>query len=130
MQHGPYHTPLVQGVADRAREQLARLQFEAPRVTLVDGRGVRHTPWSTDPRDLLEYTLGAQIVTPYDFALSVRVALREYAPDHLVAPGPGNTLGGVAGQILIAEGWRGIRERADFDRVQQGEQPILVSMRR
>ncbi len=130
MQHGPYHTPLVQGVADRARAQLSRLDFRAPQLTLIDGRGVRHTPWSADPRDLMAYTLGDQITTPYDFALSVRVALREAAPDHLVAPGPGNTLGGVAGQILIAEGWRGIRERVDFDRVQQSEQPMLVSMRR
>lgn len=130
MQHGPYHTPLVQEVADRARAQLARLQFQMPNVTLIDGRGARHTPWSADPRALMEYTLGAQIVTPYDFALSVRVALREYAPDHLVAPGPGNTLGGVTGQILIAEGWRGIHERANFDRMQQSDEPILVSMRR
>jgi malonyl CoA-acyl carrier protein transacylase len=130
MQHGPYHTPLVKVVAEKARAQLSALDFRAPSVTLIDGRGVRHSPWSTDPRDLMEYTLGAQIVTPYDFALSVRVALREFAPDHLVAPGPGNTLGGVAGQILIAEGWRGIRDRADFDRVQQSDEPMLVSMRR
>ncbi|MFN0242985.1 MAG: ACP S-malonyltransferase [Planctomycetota bacterium] len=130
MQHGPYHTPLVQEVATKARAQLARLAFRAPRVTLIDGRGARFTPWSTDVSALVDYTLGAQITTPYDFALSVRVALREYAPDHLVAPGPGNSLGGVIGQILIAEGWRGIRERADFDRVQQSEKPVLVSMRR
>lgn len=130
MQHGPYHTPLVREVADRARAQLARLSFRAPRIPLIDGRGARFTPWSTDVRELVDYTLGAQITTPYDFALSVRVALREYAPDHLVAPGPGNSLGGVIGQILIAEGWRKIHERADFDRVQQSDAPMLVSMRR
>jgi [acyl-carrier-protein] S-malonyltransferase len=130
MQHGPYHTPLVEPVAARARESLSRLAFRAPHTTLVDGRGARFTPWSCDVDGLIEYTLGAQITTPYDFSTSVRVALREYAPDLLVAPGPGNTLGGVCGQILIAEGWRGIRSRTDFDRVQQGETPILVSMRR
>jgi malonyl CoA-acyl carrier protein transacylase len=130
VQHGPYHTALVQSVAERAREQLSRLEFRAPRITLIDGRGARFTPWSTDVRALVEYTLGAQIVTPYDFTRSVRVALREHAPEHLVCPGPGNTLGGVCGQILIAEGWRGIRSREDFDRVQSSEQPILISMRR
>jgi malonyl CoA-acyl carrier protein transacylase len=130
VQHGPYHTPLVQSVSDRARERLSRLEFRAPRVTLIDGRGARFTPWSTDVSALAEYTLGAQVTTPYDFTLSVRVALREHAPDHLVCPGPGNTLGGVCGQILIAEGWREIRSREDFDRVQASDTPVLVSMRR
>jgi [acyl-carrier-protein] S-malonyltransferase len=130
MQHGPYHTPLVQSVADRAREKLARLELRAPRITLIDGRGARFTPWSTDVRALAEYTLGEQVTTPYDFTLSVRVALREHAPDQLVCPGPGNALGGVCGQILIAEGWRGIRSREDFDRVQASDAPMLVSMRR
>jgi [acyl-carrier-protein] S-malonyltransferase len=130
MQHGPYHTPLVEPVAARARKSLARLGWRAPHTTLVDGRGARFTPWSCDVDELVRYTLGAQITTPYDFTTSVRVALREYAPDQIVTPGPGNTLGGVCGQILIAEGWRGIHSRADFDRVQQGETPMLVSMRR
>jgi len=130
MQHGPYHTPLVQSVADRARERLSRLEYRAPRITLIDGRGAQFTPWSTDVSELVEYTLGTQVVTPYDFTRSVRVALREHAPDHLVCPGPGNTLGGVCGQILIAEGWRGIHSRVDFDRVQAGDSPILISMRR
>ncbi len=130
MQHGPYHTPLVRGVADQAKQRLSRLEFRAPRVTLIDGRGARFTPWSTDPAALAEYTLGAQITTPYDFTASVGVALREYAPDHLVCPGPGNSLGGVCGQILVQQGWRGIHAREDFDRVQQSDAPILISMRR
>jgi len=130
MQHGPYHTPFAAPVAERARARLADLRFRAPRTTLVDGRGARFTPWSTDPRELAEYTLSAQIVEPFDFTASVRVALREHAPDRLVCPGPGNTLGGVCGQILVLEGWRGIRSREDFDRVQAGEDPVLVSMRR
>ena len=130
MQHGPYHTPLLEPVARKARERLGDLRFRAPRTTLVDGRGVRFTPWSTDPRELADYTLGAQVVETFDFGASVRVALREHAPDRLVCPGPGNTLGGVCGQILVAEGWRGIASREDFDRVQSGEDPVLVSMRR
>jgi malonyl CoA-acyl carrier protein transacylase len=130
MQHGAYHTPFVASVAEKARERLAGLRFSAPRTTLVDGRGARFTPWSTDPAELARYTLGAQVVEPFDFTASVRVALREHAPDLLVCPGPGNTLGGVCGQILVREGWRGIGSREEFDRVQQGAEPILVSMRR
>jgi [acyl-carrier-protein] S-malonyltransferase len=130
MQHGPYHTPLVSDVAEKARASLAALEFRAPDVTLIDGRGVRFTPWSSDLEELRAYTLGAQVTEPYDFSLSVRVALREHAPEQLVCPGPGNTLGGVCAQIAIAEGWREIRSKADFTRVQESEAPLLVSMRR
>jgi len=130
IQHGAYHTPLVQPVATAAREELARLVFREPTTTLIDGRGVRFTPWATDVAQLVDYTLGLQVVEPYDFTLSVRVALREQAPDHLVLPGPGNTLGGVCGQILIAEGWRGLRNKADFERAQASERPCVISMRR
>ena len=130
MQHGPYHTPLVQSVAKQARERLADLVFRAPQVTLIDGRGVCSTPWSTDPDELAGYTFGEQVVAPYDVTASVRVALREYAPDQIVCPGPGNTLGGVCGQVFVREGWRGVRARDDFDRAQQGTDAPLRSMRR
>jgi len=130
LQHGPYHTPLVAEVQRRARESLSRLDFQAPRTTLIDGRGARFTPWSTDVAALVEYTLGAQIVEPFSFHASVRSALREFAPERIVLPGPGNSLGGVCGQILALEGWRDIRTKADFERVQSSERPILVSMRR
>lgn len=130
MQHGPYHTPLVAEVAERARQRLADLEFRRPRATLIDGRGRRHTPWSADTAELARYTLGEQVVTPYDLTLSLRVALREHAPERVVCPGPGNTLGGVVGQTLVREGWRGIRSRADFERVQSGGDPVVVSMRR
>ncbi len=86
--HGPYHTPLVAGVASEARARFSTLDWRAPSVTLIDGRGARFTPWATDPVELAWYTLGEQIVTPYRFAAGARVALREYAPD---APGPDRT---------------------------------------
>lgn len=130
VQHGAYHTPLVQPVSQYAFETLRRLDFRAPRVTLVDGRGVRFTPWSADVPALVDYTLGAQVVEPYDFTLSVRVALREYAPARIVLPGPGNTLGGICGQIAAAEGWRGVRCKSDFDALQRSEEPLVSSMRR
>lgn len=129
-QHGPYHTPLLRGVAAKAARALARLRWRAPKVALVDGRGVRWSPWSTDPAALRDYTLETQVTTPYDFAASLRVLLREHAPERLVLPGPGNTLGGICGQALVAEGWRGIRSRADFEREQGGDAPPVHSLRR
>ncbi len=128
--HGPYHTPLLAGVSARARSTLAELRWRRPEIALIDGRGRRFTPWSADPAELADYTLGAQVVTPYDFTLSVRVALREYAPDELCLPGPGNSLGGVCGQILVQERWRGIDSRAAFEAEQQGAAAPVRSLRR
>jgi malonyl CoA-acyl carrier protein transacylase len=129
-QHGPYHTPLASSVAARAREQLARLAFRRPERALIDGRGIRFTPLATDLDELRAYTLGAQVDTPYDFTASVRVATLEYAPERLVLPGPGNTLGGVCAQVLIELSWRGLGARADFEAVQAGAAPVIESMRR
>ena len=128
--HGPYHTSRIADVAARAREILKDLEFVPPKVPLIDGRGVCFSPWSTDPSELRAYTLDTQLVTPYDFTSSVRVALREYAPERLVLPGPGNSLGAVCGHVLVEEGWRGIRSRSDFDREQEGDEPVVVSMDR
>lgn len=128
--HGPYHTPLVAHVAAAARERLADLDWRAPSLTLVDGRGARWTPWSADPDALRDYTLGDQVTTPYRFAVSVRVALREHAPDVLVLPGPGNSLGGVCGQLIVAEGYRGIDSREAFELAQRSDSPLVLSMRR
>lgn len=130
VQHGPYHTPLAAEVSAAASERLADLRFRAPRTTLIDGRGQRWTPWSSDPEALREYTLRTQVTTPYDLTRALRVLLREHAPARLVLPGPGNTLGGVCGQILVREGWRGIRSREDFTRVQESDAPIVESLGR
>jgi [acyl-carrier-protein] S-malonyltransferase len=129
VQHGPYHTPLAAGVAERARETMARLRFRAPDVALVDGRGARWSPWSADGGELARYTLGEQVVAPFDFTRCVRVVLREHAPERLFLPGPGNSLGGVCGQVLALEGWRGIRSRVEFEAVQGSAEPVVVSMR-
>jgi len=126
--HGPYHTPLCNGVAERARATLSELDWRRPNTTLIDGRGRRFTPWSTDPAALRDYTLGAQVTTPYDLTLSVRVALREHAPDELVLLGPGNTLGGVVAQILIAE--RRLASKTDFERAQAEPNAPVRSLRR
>ncbi len=91
---------------------------------------MRTTPWSCDVAALRDYTLGEQVVAPYDFTRSVRVVLREHAPDELVLPGPGNSLGGVCGQILVAERWHGVASRADFEALQAGPDAVVRSLRR
>ena len=130
LHHGPYHTPLVGAVARGARELLADLEFRAPHTALVDGSGAVHTPTACDVQRLRAYTLGAQILEPYDFSRSARVLLREFAPEQLVLPGPGNTLGGVSGQILVQEGWRGLHSKSDFELAQMGPSPPVRSLRR
>ncbi len=129
-QHGPYHTPLLEPVSQAARESLAQLQFRRPTTTLIDGRGRQHSPWSACPDQLREYTLGEQVVTPYDLGASLRVGLREFAPDKIVLPGPGNTLGGITGQALVQAGWRGVHSKQDFLDLQAGDDAIVVSMRK
>ncbi len=99
-------------------------------MTLVDGRGVRFTPWSTDPAELAEHTLRGQGASTYDFATAMRVALREYAPDVVLLPGPGGSLGAACAQNIVAEGYRGIRSRGEFEAAQAGPSPLLLSMRR
>jgi [acyl-carrier-protein] S-malonyltransferase len=128
--HGPYHTPLVEHVAEAAGDRLADLRWQRPSVTMIDGRGARWSPWSTDPAALRDYTLGEQVTTPFRFAVSLRVALREHAPDVLVLPGPGNSLGGICGQQVVTEGYRGIRNRVEFEAAQRSAAPVVLSMRR
>ena len=125
-----WHTALRARSAAAAAERLGSLSWDRPNVTLVDGRGVRFTPWSTDPEALAEQTLNGQANAPYDFARGFRVALREYAPDVVMLPGPGASLGAACAQLIVAEGYRGLRSRADFEAAQAGSSPILLSMRR
>jgi len=129
-QHGPYHTPLVEPVSQRAQQELGQLEFRRPWTTLIDGSGRRHTPWSADVAGLRAYTFGAQVTQPYDFTASVRVALCEHGPERLVLVGPGNTLGSITGQILVETRWKGIRSREDFQRVQESAAPLVESLQR
>jgi acyl transferase domain-containing protein len=125
-----WHTPLRAAAAEAAAARLADLAWQRPSVTLIDGRGVRFTPWSTDPEALAEYTLHEHPRTTYDFAASFRVALREHAPDVVLLPGPGATLGAACAQIIVSEGYAGLRSRAEFEGSQSGQRPILLSVRR
>lgn len=125
-----WHTPLRARSAAGAAARLGDLGWERPKVTIVDGRGVRFTPLSTDPSHLAEQSLVGLAEAPYDFARAFRVALREYAPDVVLLPGPGATLGTACAQLIVAEGYRGIRSRTELEAVQAGPSPLLLSMRR
>ncbi|MFZ5476013.1 MAG: ACP S-malonyltransferase [Myxococcota bacterium] len=127
--HSAFHTPLMRPTSERAFRDLSDLRWQAPRVPLVDGRGAVFRPRHADPGELRDYTLGHQVVEPYDFTASVRVALREYAPDALVLLGPGGNLGGPVAQVLIADAWRGLASKSEFQRAQK-EAPFVISMAR
>lgn len=109
--HGPFHTRLCEGTAAQARAALADLPIREPSCHLIDGFGNVHTPWSADPRELLEYTTGAQVLETFDFSASVRTAIREFHPDVLLCAGPGTSLRAPVGHCVLREGWRGLRTR-------------------
>ena len=127
--HGPFHTPLMFGSSDKAKTELPTSLFGRPALPLVDGRGQIWRRLSSELAALWAYSFGHQILAPYDFARSVQVAVREYAPDVIILPGPGDTLGGAIAQSLIGIGWQGITSKADF-MARQAEEPVLLSMGR
>ncbi|MEQ1505747.1 MAG: ACP S-malonyltransferase [Myxococcota bacterium] len=124
--HSAFHTPLMEATSARARAELTGLRFRSPAVPLVDGRGAIFRPRSADPEALRDYTLGHQVVRPYDFTTSIVTALHHTAPDRVVALGPGNPLGGPIARILVADGWHGIRTKASFEQ-ENRDHPMLLS---
>lgn len=127
--HGPFHTPLMFGSSDKAKAELPVSLFGGPAIPMVDGRGHVWRRFSSDPTAVWDYSFGHQILAPYDFALSVQVAVKEFAPDVVILPGPGDTLGGAIAQALIGIEWQGIASKADF-MARQASDPILLSMGR
>jgi len=122
--HSAFHTALLQATSERARIDLGDLAYRAPEVPLIDGRGTVFRPLHADPAELAEYTLGHQVVAPYDFTRAVLTALRHTGADVVVALGPGNSLGGPLARILVAAGWTGMRTMDDLP---TQESPVLLS---
>lgn len=125
--HAAFHTPMQEPVAAKGRAALPPALFGQPKLPLIDGRGAIWWPGATDPDALRAYTLGHQVVEPYDFTRALAVAAREFAPDLFIVTGPGTTLGGAVAQGLILADWRGIGDRAAF-RAAQAERELLISM--
>jgi len=126
--HGPFHTPLMQGSSDRAFE-LPASWFGGPSIPMIDGRGQIWRPRASDAEALRHYTFGTQILDRYDFTHAIQVAMKEYAPDRIILLGPGDTLGGAIAQALIACRWRGLTSKAEFQEMQAAD-PFLISMGR
>lgn len=126
--HRAFHTPLVSRVADAVTASWS-LDWRAPKHHLILGNGAVVTPWSADPRALAQYTLREQVVTPFRLAAAIRTGLRELAPDAIVLTGPGESIGGSLGAAMIAEGFRGLRDRDAF-RKRQSADPLLLSLAR
>lgn len=125
--HAAFHTGLQAPVAEQARQRLSAAMFGQPRLPLIDGRGAIWWPGATRIDALWDYTLGHQVVAPYDFTRAVRTAALEFAPDLFIVPGPGTTLGGAVAQSLILCKWKGMDCKAAFHERQQAE-PLLVAM--
>jgi malonyl CoA-acyl carrier protein transacylase len=126
--HGPFHTPLMQGSSDRAFK-LPPEWIRSPSIPMTDGRGHIWRPFATDPKALRQYTFGTQILETYHFTRAVQVAVREHAPDRIILLGPGDTLGGAIAQALIAIEWQGLRSKRDFQEL-QASSPYLLAMGR
>lgn len=125
--HAAFHTALQAPVAANGRAALPETLFRQPAKPLVDGRGHVWWPGAATTAALRNYTLGHQVVEPYDFTAAIRTAAREFAPDYFIIPGPGTTLGGAVAQSLIRANWRGLASKSDFQRL-QAETPFLISM--
>ena len=112
--HGPFHTELCVATAEEALPLLSALPARQPHAWLVDGEGALHSPWSADPLELLRWTATAQVVRTFDVTACVRVALREFNTDVALCAGPGTSLRAPVGHVVLAQGWRGLRNKKDL----------------
>ena len=125
--HAAFHTPLLSHVPPMARAALPADLFARPSLPLIDGQGTQHSPWSSDIARLYDYTLGAQIDTPFDFSRAIEVAAKDYAPDAFILLGPGTTMGAPVAQELIRWRWRGLTGKGAF-KERQARDPLFLSM--
>lgn len=125
--HGAFHSPIMQAICAQARASLSADIFSKIDVPLIDGRGSYWQPWSADPAELWDYTLGEQITHTYDYGLAIQGSVREFAPDQLIILGPGNSLGAVTAQALIDINWQGLQSKQSFSDRQENN-PFILSM--
>ena len=127
--HAAFHTRLQAPVSERGLNDLPADLFRPPEIPMIDGRGHIWHRFSTEPSELHAYTLGHQVVEPYDFTRALEVAMREFAPDCVIVTEPGTTLGGAVAQSLIKINWQGLSSKQDFMQ-RQAENPIVLAMGR
>ena len=124
--HAGFHTHLQRPISKLGFDALSEQLFVQPTIPLIDGRGAIWYPNSTDISALYNYTLGHQVVEPYDFTAAIRTAAREFMPDVFIVLGPGTTLGGATAQALIQANWRGWRSKLDFEQEAQTQTRLLL----
>ena len=124
--HAGFHTHLQRPISKLGFDALSEQLFVQPTIPLIDGRGAIWYPNSTDTSALYNYTLGHQVVEPYDFTAAIRTAAREFMPDVFIVLGPGTTLGGATAQALIQANWRGWRSKLDFEQEAQTQPRLLL----
>lgn len=124
--HAAFHTALQAPVAEAGRARLGAELFGQPALPLIDGRGALWFPQSSRPDLIRAYTLGHQVVAPYDFTAAIRTAARELMPDLFIVLGPGTTLGGAVAQSLLLAEWRGITSKQAFQEAMQSAPPMLA----
>ncbi|WP_406646427.1 ACP S-malonyltransferase [Aliisedimentitalea scapharcae] len=127
--HAGFHTNLQKPVSALGQARLGRALLRQPDLALIDGRGGLWQRGASDLAELYDYTLGHQVVEPYDFTAAIRTAARELMPDVFIVLGPGTTLGGAVAQSLLLSGWRGMSGKAEFQS-EQDKTPRLIAMGR
>jgi [acyl-carrier-protein] S-malonyltransferase len=126
--HAAFHTTFMQGASDKALSLWPAARFNQPQLPLIDGRGQIWPNFGSDLAALQRYTLQHQVCQTYDFSKALQVAVKEFAPQHIILLGPGASLGGAVAQSLIEINWQGLSSKQDFIAAQQSEPPYVLSM--
>lgn len=126
--HAAFHTAFMQTASDKALALWPAARFNQPQLPMIDGRGQIWPGFGSDLAALQRYTLQHQVCQSYDFSKALQVAVKEFAPEHIILPGPGAGLGGAVAQSLIQIGWQGLQSKQDFVAAQQSELPYVISM--
>ncbi|MBV2130517.1 malonyl CoA-ACP transacylase [Arsukibacterium indicum] len=126
--HAAFHSPLMQPAADQAQARFADSLFTTPQFPMIDGRGKQWPAQLAQPAALKAYTLGQQVCDTFYFSRAIQVAVKEFAPEHIILLGPGSGLGGAVAQSLIAINWQGLESKQDFSAAQQAPLPFVLSM--
>ena len=125
--HAAFHTPLLKKISNKIKKEIRPSIFSKPSIPLVDGFGRAWSPFSSNPNDLWSYTFEDQILNTFDFTSSLGNAIKEWCPEKIILLGPGNSLGGPIGQVLINNKWLGYKSKKDFTFLQKVD-PFLLSM--
>ncbi|WP_166839390.1 malonyl CoA-ACP transacylase [Rheinheimera pleomorphica] len=126
--HAAFHTRFMQAASDNALALWPATRFNQPQLPMIDGRGQVWPNFGSDLAALQRYTLQHQVCQTYDFSKALQVAVKEFAPEHIILLGPGASLGGAVAQSLIQIGWQGLKSKQDFVTAQQSDRPYVLSM--